>query len=227
MLERIAVGAFAANCWIIPLAAPTAAGKVAKGEVEDCILVDPGAEAEKILSFLDARGLVPRLIVCTHGHLDHVCAIAPLQKTFEDRGRRIPIAIHREDAAYLGAGGRERNRRLFQDMGASSFFDSLWTEVPEADILLDDGATLADTRWRVIHTPGHSKGSICLYDEGAGLLISGDTLFRDGVGRTDGFDGSMAEIRESIAWKLFSLPSQTQVFPGHGEPTTIGRERGD
>ncbi|HUX38065.1 MAG TPA: MBL fold metallo-hydrolase, partial [Rectinemataceae bacterium] len=181
MIERIAVGAFAANCWIIPLAKSAEGDKDGPGGAASCILVDPGAEAEMILSFLDARSLVPTLIVCTHGHLDHICAIAPLKSAFEGRGRAIPVSIHRDDAAYLGAEGKERNRRLFQDMGAASFFDSLWTDVPEADILLDEGRILNGTSWRVIHTPGHSKGSICLYDEGAGLLISGDTIFRDGV----------------------------------------------
>jgi len=221
MIERISVGTFAANCWILPLEA---------GEENiraSCILVDPGAEADRILSFLDARGLVPTLIVCSHGHLDHICGIGPLVADFATRGYKIPVAIHKDDAAYLGPGGEAQNRRLFRDMGASDFFDQLWTAVPEADLLLQEGQSLPGSSWKVIHSPGHSKGSICLYDQEAGLLISGDTLFRDGVGRTDGFDASAEELRESIAGKLFSLPAATKVFPGHGAPTTIGRERGD
>ena len=221
MIERIAVGAFAANCWILPLATESAAAS------RPCILVDPGADADRIISLLDARNLVPSLIVCSHGHLDHICGIGPLIAEFATRGIKIPIAIHVEDASYLGPGGESRNRRLFQDMGASSFFDELWTPVPEADELLEEGQTLNGTSWKVIHSPGHSKGSICLYDEAEGFLLSGDTLFRDGVGRTDGFDASEEELRDSITRKLFQLPPWTKVFPGHGSPTTIGRERGD
>ncbi len=221
MIERIAVGAFAANCWILPLSEKSISAQ------NPCIVVDPGAEADRIVSFLDARNLQPSLIVCTHGHLDHVCGIGPLVANFAARGVKLPIAIHKDDAAYLGAEGKERNKRLFRDMGALNMFEQLWTDVPEADLLLEEGQSLPDSPWKVIHSPGHSKGSICLFDEEAGLLISGDTLFRDGVGRTDGFDASPEELRESIAWKLFSLPPSTKVFPGHGAPTTIGRERGD
>lgn len=220
MIERITVGSFAANCWLLPLDS----GREGPGL---CILVDPGAEADRILSLLDARSLVPSLIVCSHGHLDHICGIGPLVAEYKARGKRIPIAIHKDDASYLGQGGGERNRRLFRDMGASSFFDQLWVPVPEADILLEDASVLPESSWKVIHSPGHSRGSICLYEETLGMLISGDTLFRDGVGRTDGFDGSASELRESIVRKLFCLPAATKVFPGHGAPTTIGRERGD
>lgn len=221
MMERIAVGAFAANCWILPLE-----GEKAPAE-NRCIVVDPGAEADRILSLLDARGLVPSLIVCSHGHFDHICGIGPLVSAFAGRGRRVPVAIHKEDASYLGPEGEARNRKLLLGLGATGFFDQLWTAVPAADILLEEGQILPGSSWKVVHTPGHSRGSICLFDEEAGLLISGDTLFRDGVGRTDGFDASAEELRESIVKKLFSLPAATKAFPGHGAPTTIGRERGD
>lgn len=221
MLERIAVGAFAANCWILP------ADPLAGPDSKDCVVVDPGAEADRIISFLDERGLMPRLIACTHGHVDHICAIGPLKAAFAARSIDLRVAIHREDAGYLGEEGEARNRDLFRQLGAGSFFKSIWSPVPPADIFVEDGELLPGTGWRVIHTPGHSKGSICLYAEPAGLLVSGDTLFRDGVGRTDGPDASMEELRESIGWKLFSLPASTKVFPGHGDPTTIGRERGD
>jgi len=214
MIARIAVGALAANCWILPI-----------GSDGSCLLVDPGAEADRILGFLDGHRLVPSLVVCTHGHFDHVCAIGPLREVYASRGIALPVAIHRDDSGYLGDGGEARNRRLLESMGGD-YFDGLWTPVPQADILLEEGSTLPDTSWFVIHTPGHSKGSICLYDETRGLLVSGDTLFRDGVGRTDGFDGSAEELRQSIVSKLFPLPSETKVFPGHGARTTIGRERG-
>lgn len=221
MLERIAVGAFAANCLVLPLE------EVPAGSPRPCILVDPGAEAERILDFLETCAFLPRLIVCTHGHLDHICAVGPVKTHFEGRGKPLPVAVHREDAGYLGPGGEAKNRALFRELGAQAFFDSLWSPVPEAEILLEEGMFLPGSAWRVIHTPGHSRGSICLYEEKEGLLVSGDTLFRDGVGRTDGPDASLEELRESIAWKLFSLPPGTRVFPGHGEPTSIGRERGE
>jgi glyoxylase-like metal-dependent hydrolase (beta-lactamase superfamily II) len=213
MLERLTVGPIGENAYVLA------------GEGY-CILVDPGDEGQRILSFLDSRGLEPSLVVATHGHLDHTGAIPELLAAFRARGRVVPLAVHAEDAAYFGERGEGTNRLLFETIRASGYFKHYWRPMPEPDILLADGDGLPPSRFRVIHSPGHSAGSICLYDAPSAILVSGDTLFRDGVGRTDGPDSDPAALEASLS-RLFTLPPETKVFPGHGEETRIGREAGD
>jgi hydroxyacylglutathione hydrolase len=189
-----------------------------------CIVVDPGDEGDRILSFLESKSLSPSCVVCTHGHLDHTAAIPDLVAACAGRGLDLPVAVHTEDSGYFGSRGEAANRELFAAIRAPAYFKSYWRPLPEARILLGDGDLVPGTALRVIHTPGHTRGSICLHDEGAGILISGDTLFRRGYGRTDGPDSDEAAMAESLR-RLLALPPETRVFPGHGEPTTIGEER--
>jgi glyoxylase-like metal-dependent hydrolase (beta-lactamase superfamily II) len=210
MLERLTVGPIGENAYVL----------IAEG----CsALVDPGDEAERILSFLDSRCLKPALVVATHGHLDHTAAIPELFAVWKQRGLSVRLAAHAADADYFGAKAEETNRSLFAAIRATGYFTQYWKPIPEPDLLLADGDTLPGLPYRVIHSPGHSRGSICLYNEKDGILVSGDTLFRDGVGRTDGPDADEAALEASLK-RLFTLPSETKVFPGHGEETTIGRE---
>ena len=208
------VGPLGENAYILPAREPAGA----------CILVDPGDEAERIVAFLDSRSLKPSLIVLTHGHLDHTAAIPEIVAAFAARGLRVGLAVHALDARYLGKEGEATNRSTFAAIRAMGYFKSYWRPLPEADLLLEDGSPVPGTSFEVIHTPGHTAGSICLYDKAAGILVSGDTLFRDGVGRTDGPDSDGAELGKSLE-RLVALPPGTEVFPGHGEPTTIGREK--
>jgi glyoxylase-like metal-dependent hydrolase (beta-lactamase superfamily II) len=229
MIERILVGAIGSNCWIVPADPDEGEAQTQDGGKgsTSVVVVDPGGDGERIIRFLEDRHFEPVLIALTHGHLDHTSAVPELVAAARAKGRELPIAIHSRDACWLGQKGEETNRALFAAIGASEFFSALWAPLPEADILVEGGQTLPGAGWVVIHTPGHTAGSICLYHAGQGFLISGDTLFRDGVGRTDGPDSDGAALRQSIAGTLFSLPPETRVFPGHGGPTTIGRERGD
>jgi glyoxylase-like metal-dependent hydrolase (beta-lactamase superfamily II) len=220
MIERLRVGALGVNCYLLPAGEPGGDG------LSPCIVVDPGAEAERIVDAIESRRLRPILIACTHGHLDHCSGIGPLRELLGKRGFEPRLAIHRLDLPYVGARSELTNQRHFEAIGASDFFAQLWTPIPEADISFEEGEYLAGSAWKIIHTPGHSAGSVCFFDETLGLLISGDTLFRDGVGRTDGPDSDPAALGDSIEKKLFTLPGSTRVFPGHGEPTTIGREGG-
>jgi hydroxyacylglutathione hydrolase len=210
MLERLTVGPIGVNAYVLV-------------SESSCLLVDPGDEAGRILSFLDSRGLVPDMVVATHGHLDHTAAIPELLESWRGRGKAVRLAAHAADADYFGAKGRETNRSLFAAIRALGYFDTYWRPIPEPDLFLSDGDAIPGSAYRVIHSPGHSRGSACLYDEAAAILVSGDTLFRDGVGRTDGPDSDPAALEESLR-RLFALPPATRVFPGHGEETTIGRE---
>jgi hydroxyacylglutathione hydrolase len=211
MIESLRVGPLWVNCHIL-----SAAGS--------CVVVDPGDDPEVALACLDARGLSPSMIVATHGHLDHTAAIPAIVAAFEARGLRIPVAAHAGDAAYFGEAAERKNRELFASTGGSEYFEAYWSGAPVATAWLEDGDAVPGTGLRVVWTPGHSPGSVCLYDEGSGTLISGDTLFRGGVGRTDFPDSDQALLEESLE-RVLALPPDTRVLPGHGPETTIGRER--
>jgi hydroxyacylglutathione hydrolase len=213
MLERLRVGPIGENAYIVPDGSGS------------CLIVDPGDEAHRILAFLDSRSLRPSCIVATHGHLDHIGALPELLLAWSERGQSVPVAVHALDAPYFGKEGERTNRELFAAIRALGYFRTYWKPIPAPGILLADGDVVPGSSFSVIHTPGHTKGSICLYDAARALLFSGDTLFQDGVGRTDGPDSDPALLDASIA-RLFALPPETSVFPGHGEPTSIGRERG-
>ena len=212
MLERLTVGPIAENAYVL-------------ADGPSCLLVDPGAEAPRILRLLDSRGLTPAMIVATHGHLYHTAAIPELLAAWRARGIEVPLAVHALDADYFGERSEETNRALFSAIGALGYFKTYWRPIPPPQILLGDGDALPCGSFRTIHSPGHSAGSICLYDPAASVLMSGDTLFRDGVGRTDCPDSDETALAASLK-RLLALPPQTRVFPGHGEETTIGRESG-
>ncbi len=207
-IERLRVGPIGENVYAVQTK-------------ESGFLVDPGDDPEAIIRFLSEKEIKISFIVLTHGHLDHTAAIPELMDAWS--GDLPGIAIHSLDAVYLGDRGEETNRVLFDTIGVPSFFHGYWKKLPEPTLLLSEGDTIPGTGFRVLHTPGHSAGSICLHDSDSGQLISGDTLFRDGVGRTDGPDSDPVALRKSLE-RLALLPPETVVFPGHGPRTTIGRE---
>lgn len=210
MLQSFTVGPLGVNAYVL----------VENGV---CVLVDPGDEAERILKFLENNRLVPSLIVATHGHLDHTAEIPILLEYWEKKGCRPRLAVHQDDASYFGDSSEESNRSLFASIGGMAYFEQYFRPMPQPDLLLKDGDALPDFPYTVIHTPGHSPGSICLYNAETDTLVAGDTLFRDGIGRTDTADSSPEKMRKSLE-KLLALPGTTKVFPGHGASTTIARE---
>ncbi len=183
-------------------------------EAGECFVVDPADDAERLIRLAESAGMRIRLIVNTHGHVDHVMGNAEMQ---ERTG--AGIAIHEDEAEYLQKIG-EVWLRMFQARRS-----------PPADRVLRDGDVIAAGRyeWKVLHTPGHTPGGICLYYEPAGLCLTGDTLFVGSVGRTDGPKASWREMLDSIEQRLLTLPDDTEIFPGHNygtEPTsTVQRER--
>jgi glyoxylase-like metal-dependent hydrolase (beta-lactamase superfamily II) len=183
-----------------------------------CVLVDPGGEGDRILSRLASLGFCPRYLVLTHGHFDHLAALPELAAAFP----AAPIGIHPSEAAKLGPGSLEIHRRDFTAAGAAAYVDALWKPLPEPSFFLNEGDSLGP--FTVLHLPGHSPGSTALYDEAEQILVSGDTLFYAGIGRADlpGGDGGLLE--RSLG-RLFTLPGETAVYPGHGPASAIGRER--
>ena len=197
IIEKLTVGPLAGNCYM-----------VASEKTKEAIIIDPGAEAETILGRATQFGLDIKLIVLSHSHVDHIAA---LNEVKEATGAEV--AIHAADVATM------------KDDFLSLFLGIRQPDAAPPERLLKDGDKIrvGDLSFRVLHIPGHTPGGICLYGEGA--IFSGDTLFYYGIGRSDFPGGDGEQLLESIKSRLFSLPDDTKVYPGHGPDTTIGAER--
>jgi glyoxylase-like metal-dependent hydrolase (beta-lactamase superfamily II) len=215
MVERVVVGPWKTNCYIY------------SSTKKECIIIDPGGSEAEIASRVDVLNMVPVGIALTHGHVDHLAALGKLRDSYAARGYKLPIAINPSDRRFLGTGGRETHRENLEFLGLDemSFFGVDADELPKADVRLKEGDRVFDMDLVVLETPGHTPGSVCLYAEKEGILFSGDTLFFDGVGRSDLPGGSEKKLRESIQKKIAVLPPETRVFPGHGPFTTVEREK--
>jgi len=197
ILRKLQLGMFASNCYV-----------VGDESSKDGMIIDPGAEADQIMRVVEDLGLNIKLIVLTHGHMDHVGA---LKEVKEVTGAQI--AIHTEDAPSL------------QGSIMRHMFSRSSEPLPSPDVLLKEGDTVdvGELHFQVLHTPGHTPGGICLLAEG--IVFTGDTLFNFGIGRADFPGASYDQEVESIRNKLMPLPDNTIVCPGHGPDTTIGVER--
>ena len=188
-----------------------------------CFIVDPAAcrlsgDENLILDYLKAHKLECEGIVLTHSHFDHITGIAPLKAAFPE----AKVYVHEAEAAELGGGGAgsagPMNRSVLQFFGAPELLEVVGQQ-PAADTLMREGMSVFG--WKVLHTPGHTPGSVCLYkadaaDDGRGILISGDTLFDyGGYGRTDMYGGDELEIQKSLARLQQEIPAGTLVYPGH------------
>jgi glyoxylase-like metal-dependent hydrolase (beta-lactamase superfamily II) len=200
IFEILPVGPLGANCFILGCE-----------ESREGVVVDPGGDSERIISAIERLGLRIIYIVNTHGHFDHVGGNTGL---LEHTGARL--LVHEKDVRLLSMA--ETVAARYGVAGENS---------PEPHSFLEDDMliTFGNHRIRVLHTPGHTSGGCCLYLAEEGMLISGDTLFADGVGRTDFPGGSHEQLIDSIRTKLLTLPEKTKVYPGHGPSTTIGREK--
>ncbi|MGN0133000.1 MAG: MBL fold metallo-hydrolase [Lachnospiraceae bacterium] len=177
---------------------------------KDVIFFDPGDQGEMIYEKLKEAGFSVAAIYLTHGHFDHIEGCNELKKLC---GAKVYALDEEADIC------RDVRLNLSEDFGMA------YTVEPDAYVHDGDICTEAGISFRVIATPGHTKGSCVYYFEDAGILIGGDTLFLESVGRTDFPTGSMSEQVRSIREKLLVLPDEVKVFAGHGESTTIGHER--
>jgi len=200
-IQTFTVGTFQANCYVITCP-----------KTKEGIIIDPGfdneIEAEEIFRFTAKNGLRLRYIVNTHGHPDHTCGNEFVKGKFN-----TPIMIHKNDAHLLGASAQA----IAEALGFK-------THSPEADILLEDGNSVkfGQVSLKVMHTPGHSRGSTSLVGENE--VFTGDTLFAGSIGRTDFPESSSLQMQQSLQ-KLKALPDRLAVYPGHGPATTIGEEK--
>jgi len=212
MVERIIVGPLFTNSYLYFI------GK------KQCVVIDPGADPESIIRQITVLNKTPVYIVFTHGHIDHTAAATELQLHYNSV--QLLTLAHEKELPFFGPEAASRHRKSFQRLGVEgeALFLELFRGVPTIDRPLQEGDMIPETDLRVFHTPGHSPGSICLYSETKKVLFSGDTLFFEGVGRTDLEGGDPESLERSIREKLFTLPPETRVFPGHGPQTTIERE---
>ena len=178
----------------------------------ECVVIDTGLDADGMVEYLAAKKLEPAAIILTHGHADHIGGVAKVKGKYPDAG----IYIHQADASML---------TNHQDNLSS--FAGVTIEAPEADVQVKDGDIIdeAQIKLTVIHTPGHTPGGMSLLCRDEAVVFTGDTLFADSVGRSDFPGGSMLRLIESIKTRLFVLPDETVVYPGHGPKTNIGHEK--
>ena len=192
------VGPVQTNCYIVN-----------KEGSSSCIVIDPGEEAEKIAAYIGKKGLKNEGILLTHGHFDHITGISGLLSLV---GGKV--------YAY------ETERELMMDPRQNGSVMMGYELAMEPEHLLRDGQVLniAGMDFKVIHTPGHTKGSCCFYSEEDKILFSGDTIFMESVGRTDFPTGNARELMDSVRNKVLSLPPDVMIDPGHGPETDVAYE---
>lgn len=199
--ELLPVGMLACNCSVL--------GDEKTGEA---VVIDPGDNIEQVQQILAKHHLRAKYIVATHAHIDHVGGIEQLKRL-----TGAPVLMHQSDLP------------LYQNLALQAEWLGVVTPtITDIDLFLKEGDSLrcGTLNLAVLHTPGHSPGSISLHLSGENdRILSGDTLFQGSIGRTDLWGGSLEEILRSIRNRLLIFPDQTPVFPGHGLPTTIGQER--
>lgn len=198
-IGRMMIGSYQTNCYFL-----------FREETKKAIVIDPADNGKLIYDKLTQNGYSVEAILLTHGHFDHIWGSNELR---ELSGAKI-YALDKEQT-------------LCEDVSnnLSAMVGRAYTVVPDEYVTDEAELEFDNIKLQVIATPGHTIGSCCYYCEKAGILISGDTLFQESTGRTDFPTGSMSSIVRSIREKLFILPDETKVYPGHGDSTTIGYEK--
>lgn len=178
-------------------------------EEKNAVVIDPGDDAKNIIGTIEKNGLSVKTIVLTHGHYDHVGAVNELKEY-----TKANVVAHEKEKELL------QNPQLSLGIYLNPFYVN-----PRVDSYVKEGDILSagDISLRVIHTPGHTEGGMCLYTEG--VLFSGDTLFYRTLGRWDFPTGDLSKLTRSIGDKIFSLPDNTVIYSGHGPQTTVGEEK--
>lgn len=194
----MALGPIGTNCYIV----------YDKGKA---LLIDPGAEPDKIAEFLEREGLKVQAILLTHAHFDHIAALDEIRETVD-----TDVYIHENELSWLSDP---------QMNGSSKLIGNEIVMKPAEFTFKMGPMEIGDFLFEVIHTPGHSPGSVSFLFDQNEFIISGDVLFYHGIGRTDLPGGNMAEIEATIQNKLYQLKESLTVYPGHGPHTTIGEEK--
>lgn len=200
-IEQMELGPVQTNCYIV------------SNNEKECLIFDPGEEAVKIKGLLKKRGFTPLAILLTHAHFDHIGAVDDLREEYG-----IPVYLHYLEREWLGR----------PNLNGSGKYAALPDyRIKEADKLIKEEKELeiGSFAMDLLHTPGHSPGSLTFAFKEEGFAIVGDTLFRGSIGRTDLIDGSEVKLLQSIHRSILSMPDNTVLFPGHGPDTTPAEER--
>lgn len=202
IVEAFTLGPFATNCYLVR--APGHGG---------CWVVDASWGAAAMTDRARALGLTPELVVLTHAHVDHIAGLDEVRSACPG----VPVLLHSAEHGWLGDPA----------LNLSAALEDAPVSMPPADGTLEDGQelTLGTHVWRVLHTPGHSPGGVSLYAPEIGVVLAGDTLFAGSIGRFDFPTSDEDALFASIREKLYALPDETVVLPGHGPATTIGAEK--
>ncbi len=200
ILARFTVGPFAENVYVV-------------GAPPRVAIVDPGGESAQIMDAIDEKGWEPEMVLLTHGHLDHIAHVAHVVERYD-----VPAICHEDDRFLLET---EQMPQFAQMLGARPCptLERWWSDGDEVEVA---GLTL-----KVIHTPGHTPGGVCLVHEESRQIVAGDTIFHRGIGRTDLPGGDMATLERSIRDRLFTLEGDYTLWPGHGPETKLAEERVD
>lgn len=198
-VEKFVTGIISTNCYL-----------VINEETKQTVVIDPGACPKHLMGHIKSEGLDIRAILLTHGHFDHIMGIDDFMKEFD-----VPVYVHEGD----------RETITDASLNQSSVYTAGYTF--SKAVYTKDGQVLsfAGYDFKVIHTPGHTPGGVCYYIESENVLFSGDTLFQNSVGRTDFVNSSTSDLVRGIREKLFTLPEDVLVYPGHMGETTIGHEK--
>ena len=198
-VEKFVLGAMSTNTYLVE-----------NEKLKELIIVDPAACPEYMVSHIKTMGYEPKAIFLTHGHFDHIMGIDKWIKEFN-----VPVYAHMDEKDVL----TDAKMNLSCMLGVSYTFNQI-EELQDGDVL-----EIAGFSFEVIHTPGHTKGGCCYYEEAEEVLFSGDTLFRQSVGRSDFPTGDMSTLVRSIKEKIFVLPDEIMVYPGHNDYTCIADEK--
>ena len=200
MVKKIIVGPLQVNCYAMT------------DQEKNLILIDPGDEAEKLIDFMKENQFELKAILLTHGHFDHIGAVPSLLAW-----KKVPVYTHEKEA------------QLMKDASLNLSVYFRFPEVKaEASHFLVQGQAIKiskELEFQVIEVPGHSPVSLCYYFPKQSVVFSGDTLFQQSIGRTDLYLGNSGDLVQNIKNQLFVLPEETEVYPGHGFKTSIGREK--
>lgn len=191
---------------------------VLSDETKECVVIDAACfypdEREDLINYIIDNDLVVKHLINTHLHFDHIFGVNVVAEQFN-----VKMKCHKNDAFLL--------ENIPQQLQLFGFGNSNTDYTPQIGCFLteEDTITFGNQKLRIFHVPGHSPGSLVFYDEKTGSLFVGDVLFRGGIGRTDLVGGNYDQLVNGIRTKLFELPDETVVYPGHGPATTIGEER--
>jgi len=208
-IKTFTLGDYQTNCFVVT---PDSADPPAAKQVGQCWIVDCGFEPQAMFDWIEKRGLKPVGILLTHAHADHIAGVDQALSRFG----KIPISIHEAEIEFCGDPMLNLSGLLGMPITCTR---------PDRALRDGDQLELGGTRWRVLHTPGHSPGGVCFVHDESMQAIVGDTLFAGSIGRYDFPTSNGDDLRRSLQEVLMGLPDDFTIHPGHGPDTTIGRER--